>query len=383
MINGNERNSIRILQLNTGNGSLAGCLTRILDTIVENDPDIIILSEANVDTYDLGETMKTEEEFKNFKMEYKVLPGSGNARLAILIHKRYEYERCSDMENNVNCTMVLKILRKSKNPLKLVGVYRQWKGTSDMCSYNGKDRLSSLQRFRDLTKIITEVSNLPGETILAGDFNVDRFQPNNPERRNDLKLIIPEFEECLANNDLTLINSKPNHHRHGQRSTLIDLFIASKPLKCSSWKNISNLTSEHEGVICDYNINDALIKGQFRLVRDSRRLNLHNITMRLRDLDFFNPEMNITDINDMTLAVKDKLNQVINILAPTKRIQLKGELNHKRDEESTKLFEEARRTKYEAIRDKDSEKFRKAQNLTAVATRISYKKKAERYMYQM
>ena len=101
---------------------------------------------------------------------------------------------------------------------------------------------------------------MPGETILCGDFNIDRHLPNNLDGRQDLKLLIPIFKDCLARNNLQLINTKPTRHRYGQRSTLIDLIFVDNPLKCNNWLNVTNLTSEHEGVLFDYCINDAMIK---------------------------------------------------------------------------------------------------------------------------
>merc|ERR1711954_78964 len=138
------------------------------------------------------------------------------------------------------------------------------------------------------------------------DFNLDRHIPNNPESRQDLKLLIPVFEECLANNNLQLINSKPTRHRYNQKSTLIDLIIVDNPLKCNNWVNVVNLTSEHEGVIFDYNTTDALIKDQFRVVRDTRRLNAVTILEKLEEINYFNEELKVEDVNEMTERIKTK-----------------------------------------------------------------------------
>ena len=170
---------------------------------------------------------------------------------------------------------------------------------------------------------------------------------------------------------------------HGQRSTFIDLLIASNPLKCSNWRNICNLTSEHEGVICDYNFKDAMIKEQFRVIRDNRQLNYVNISKKLEEVGYFNDEIKLEDVDALTMAVKEKLNKVLQSLAPMKRIQLKRETEFKRDEETTKIFKEAKEAKYVAIKNKDGEMFRKARNLTAIANRMSYRKQAEKYKYQM
>ena len=76
-----------------------------------------------------------------------------------------------------------------------------------------------------MIKVFENAMTLPGQKLFAGDFNIDRLPENNPTDRNDLKLIIPEFESFLAAQKVTQLNTKPTRHRQGQRSSLIDLFL--------------------------------------------------------------------------------------------------------------------------------------------------------------
>ena len=81
-----------------------------------------------------------------------------------------------------------------------------------------------------------------------------------------------------------------------------------------------NLTSEHDGVITDYNTTDAIIKPQFRIVRDVRKLNAVNLLEKLEAEDNFEEELKISDVDEMTAAIKSKLNRIINSIEPFKRV---------------------------------------------------------------
>ena len=62
-INGNAVEKIKILQINSGNGSFLGCKDRIKITVKELKPDVLIISEANVDINDVGNKLKIEDEW--------------------------------------------------------------------------------------------------------------------------------------------------------------------------------------------------------------------------------------------------------------------------------------------------------------------------------
>lgn len=150
--------------------------------------------EANLNPSDPEQVERRKSMFPGFNYEDKVFPANPVARLVMLIKKEIEYERKSSLENEINCIIVINI-KKSKKGAKIVGVYRQWTGTSGVCNYNGKDRASGLKRFKDMINVLEEVVNAPGDTTICVDFNLDRLKSNNPESRNDIKFHIPIFEE--------------------------------------------------------------------------------------------------------------------------------------------------------------------------------------------
>merc|ERR1711954_159988 len=140
----------------------------------------------------------------------------------MLICKSLEYERKLDCENDINSTLIIRIRRINKKWTNVIGAYRQWQGTSATCNYNGKDRSSSLLRFKDMIRVFEKAMSLPGQKLFGGDLNIDRLPENNPIDRQDLKLLIPELMNFQESWKVTQINTKPTRHRLGQRSSLID-----------------------------------------------------------------------------------------------------------------------------------------------------------------
>ena len=162
------------------------------------------------------------------------------------------------------------------------------------------------------------------------------MKENNPLDRYDLKLLIPKLEDFLEENKVAQMNFKATRHQAGQRSSLLDLWLSNCPSKCSEISNVTNLSSEHEGVKLTLNIKGAVIKRQFAVVRSYKELNAKNILAELERLGNFDQELEYDNPDDIADGVKMKLNKVIEKLAPGKRIQIK-----KRDEIGSKKAREA------------------------------------------
>merc|ERR1712081_104900 len=109
-----------------------------------------------------GEQILLEKAFPGFAAENKVLPGSQIARLTILINKKLEYVRMTELENDINALIVVKIKQQNRMWTYITGLYRQWLGTSTKCDFNGKDRNSALFRFKEIIKIFEKVMTFPG-----------------------------------------------------------------------------------------------------------------------------------------------------------------------------------------------------------------------------
>ena len=214
--------------------------------------------------------------------------------------------------------------------------------------FNGRCRQEGLMRFNELIKLYEQVLAEGHETVIRGDLNINRLRENNPMDCYDIKLLIPRLEDFLEENRVAQLNFKATRHQTGQRSTLLDLWLSNCPEKCTEMKNIVNISSQHEGVKLILKIKGAIVKKQFAVVRSFKRLNASNILYELEKIGNFDDEMESNDPEIIADGVKAKLNQVIEKLAPRKRIQLKKE-NDIESKDAKDAFEKARKLKKKSI----------------------------------
>ena len=283
-----------------------------------------------------------------------------------------------EYENDVNSTVVVKIKRKRKNWTIFVGSYRQWKGTASNCTYNSRSLPHFILRMKDLIKLYEDVANLSLDQVIAGDLNIDRFKENNPEQRKDIKNLIPMLEDFMAEFNVVQMNIKTTRHRIGERSTTLDLFLTNIPAKCSQWKNVENLTSEHDGVAMTVKIDNIVKKPQFMVVRNTKLLNASNILEELKKMNNFTDEEKSDDVDVVAEGILKKLNVIAKKLAPTKRVQIKKHAEKIHSQEARNLFDEAKQIKVDAIKNKCKDDFRLAKNMLNRAIKVNNKAEAER-----
>ena len=176
------------------------------------------------------------------------------------------------------------------------------------------------------------------------------------------------LEDFLEDKKLAQLNFKATRHQQGQRSSLLDLWFSNCPSKCTDIANITNLSSEHEGVKLTIKIKGAIVKSQFAIVRSYKELNAANIMMELGKLDNFEDALKSSDPNEIAEIVKTKLNKVVEKLAPSKRVQIKKK-DQIKGKKARDAFAKARELKKKSIESNDIDDKRHARNALATANR--------------
>ena len=87
-------------------------------------------------------------------------------------------------------------------------------------------------------------------------------------------------------------------------------------------------------------VKGAIVKQQFAVVRNAKKLNAFNLLAELEKLNNFEDEMKMENPDEIAENVKKKLNIVIDKLAPFKRIQVKKKTNI--SAKTKELFEKAK-----------------------------------------
>ena len=82
--------------------------------------------------------------------------------------------------------------------------------------------------------------NLGVPVIIGGNINIDRNPANDPLSRPNLKELYPLLDDFIISNNLTQMNCKPTRHRHGQKLSLLDLFITNCSNKVNGVQYVLN-----------------------------------------------------------------------------------------------------------------------------------------------
>ena len=88
----------------------------MIDLISNNKPDVLVISEANLERE--GETL--DMDYPGYKVESKFLGDNNPARIMVLVKSDLTYERLTFLENNNNAMVVLKIKLLSNKYLHMV-----------------------------------------------------------------------------------------------------------------------------------------------------------------------------------------------------------------------------------------------------------------------
>ena len=83
-------------------------------------------------------------------------------------------------------------------------------------------------------------------------------------------------------------------------------------------------------------------------------------------------ELNSSDVDTIANGIVSKLNDVVNILAPAKPIQIKNKSKFTKDPEARVLYNEAKEAKNRAVENKDPEMYRIARNKSALASKKNF-----------
>ena len=108
----------KILQINSSNCDFNKKLVELRAMINEHKSDIVLISEANADVEDSVKMTARAKMFPDFHIEDKLVTGNKRARCSVMVSTEIEYQRVKRYEDDVNSTLVVKVMEESRNLLQ-------------------------------------------------------------------------------------------------------------------------------------------------------------------------------------------------------------------------------------------------------------------------
>ena len=360
---GNIKQNLRIYHWNIGNGWWSSKVDEVSALLIEKDPDILVLTEANLK----GDIPKEESLFEGYET---VLPRTmltqGYARIVTLVKEGINYEIMNECMDESVAVIWIRVTLKGNRKMNIGGVYRDHKLLMQTQPNMTGDL--QLQRLR-WKKVIWGWKKAAKDSscLLIGDTNLDYCKWDTPEPRV-LNMVNDVKTEIETTGFVQLIGSVTRSWP-GQPDTLIDQIWVNNP------GSVLTTSNEVRGP-WDHNLVGAVVRTKNReeqehevQKRNRKNFNLESYLRKMKNIDWTD-FLKCKDVNILNDMFERKVGDILNSEAPMKFYQtrkkhvnwlsdeLKSEMRE-RDEEKIRAKMSGNWEQYRVTRNKCLKNLRK------------------------
>ena len=370
-INGNKfskvkiKSHLKIAQINKGNSAFKSKLNNVLELIERERPDILMVSEANMEE----DAPCIKNHLKGYNVKLKLLGTLKIARMIVLIKSDITYERLYRYENDTNSMMLFKIKNTNRNFINLICVYRQWKLLHvDDSSSNLPTK--QLKRLEKIIEAITGVINEGRETLLIGDVNIDLWPPNNPGQRSDIKALYELYTSVMNKLSMCQQNFKPTRFQSNTSPSLLDHVFSTHPQKINSVETRMSIIADHCLIKIQYHARTLRQRPQFKRIRDhklvTREILMEHVGSNSRLQNIFAS----SDPDYIAETIVSEMNRILEEISPSKVIQCTKSYEPWKTRDTTEIQRITEKQLEHAIETSDIEEWRLFQSMRNQANKF-------------
>ena len=359
--NGNRgaRNSVQIAHWNLGSCKWERKKTEIEALLLEKDPDIIFISEANL-YQDLPEYERQIRGYDMYlpdsmmiKHKYVRIVMLARTDLDVQIHPEYMHEDISIIWASINDS--------SKKKIMVGGVYREHRLLLQPKPNTTKTDTAQNQRWN---LIISSWKRAAEGNVctLIGDTNLDYLRWSTPEASH--VRMVEKTREVMETAGFTQVIRGFTRQWRTQADSLVDQCWLNSPERLISTSNLLRGSSDHNYISVIIRTKNKISQGQESLRRVWKNFNPERFRDRIKTIDWeplYNCE-NIDLVNDYFVG---KVTEALDREAPFKYIQSrKNHVNWMTDElvEQMRDRDMARQKARETDSFEDWRHYRKSRN---------------------
>ena len=244
-VNGNGKNSLLISHWNLGSKKWTNKRNQIQALVDTNNPDIIFISEANLD--DL--TPPHESLISGYSITLpKTVVRNGTARLVLLTKDNLEFELMENLMDDIVSSIWIKISRQGVKGLLVCGIYREHQYLNQQSDWSLQPAEQSKRWAQFLRQV--ETARISSICHLIGDFNLDYKKWNAPDFAH-LQMITETKDGLEAGGFFQLIEDVTRTWP-GQIDSLIDHFWTNEPQKILKVSNEVRAVADHNVISASY-----------------------------------------------------------------------------------------------------------------------------------
>ena len=318
-INGNGKNSISISHWNLGSRKWVNKTPEIMALMDEMNPDFCFLSEANLQT--------GQQDYMYHIPGYKIITPISNdtmgfSRLVLLAKcgAKFTVDR-KKMSEEVS-SIWIRVGGRGKNSTLIGGIYREFTLIHDQAPGNSGDLQQQKLRWKKFTGQWKSAAQSKSCWVI-GDTNLNYLKWDNPDM--DDEYMIDLVKENIEVENFVQVVEKPTRFWPNTESSLLDQIWTNMPESLIKVKNIVRAGSDHNVVTATIRIKGKHIGAGETIARYMRGFDEKTYKNKVKDVDW-SRLYSQTKINVAYGIFKEKLLDILNNLAPLRKLQIRKKI---------------------------------------------------------
>ena len=324
--NGNRKDpGIKIISWNKGSAHLKNRIDIIRQLIQDESPHILAIQEAELQRDTNLDTVAIPE----YNLYTDGLYGAGgNSWTCVYIHRDLTVSLRPDLMDPSLSLIAMTVGRPRQRKFNFIAFYRQWTNQDPDHTKRVESNLihSQATRFGLITDIWAR-SIGERETITASDTNLssELLLDDHPVPQRDAghRPIASHFHTKILPAGVTILNRDHTHFSPIYPPATLDHITSTHPTLLYDVTTVTHGASDHKYLRCIRKSKAAIIKQRYRMCRDYKSIDPMEMNAMIWQSDSIKDSVTNTDVNMAASHFINGLTNILDCLAPLRRIQLK------------------------------------------------------------
>ena len=317
---GGVKQTLKIAHWNAGPGWWEHKKVEIESLLLESEPDMLFISEANL-------RADTSMELREVQGYYLVTPNTelymNYSRIVLLAREGVILTILNECMSNNIPEIWVKVSTRGRKPIVVGGVYREFHHLLQPPPNTSDDWGQQITRWKKTLENWKKAAKNT-KCVVFGDCNIDYKKWNDPNYR--LKKLVDLTKTEIEPQGFCQLIEEYTRFWPGQTSSTVDHLWTNSVGSIMSTRNQTRSSSDHNVVSAIIRTKDRREHGHDMIKRDRSKFNLARFKSRIQDIDwseFFRSR----DINILNDIFVQKVGTILEEEAPLKTFQARK--NHK------------------------------------------------------
>ena len=372
---------------NASNAYLENKINEIEAVVDAVKPHLLVVSEGNL-RKSVDQSTVQIPGYKLFTANTIQNPDIKNiSRVLVYKHDSLVGKLRTDLMNNTVDSIWLELGFKNQKKILVGGLYRVWQHMGQGANKESLTPVAQLGRWKMFVTQWEKALDEKKETIVLGDVNVDWLcccsedQPACPRQAakwNAAKPLMEEFNRRITPHGVIQAVRGITRSARGQGDSALDLIFTSVPQKLSEARALIRAYSDHRLVLATRFTKNIIASPRYVKKRAYKNFDENKFVQEVRNTSMLDVYLS-NDANEAAELLAKKLNAILDVMVPVKKIQLRHNFAPWISQECKAEMaarDTANKTAVESGLDTDWDTFRRVRN--SVTRRVRKEKEAWR-----